>query len=367
MSPNPPRVVHLVCPASTGGVETVVRLLAGARHRLLGHTSVIAITSGGDTHPFVTELRDAGVPVVVRAPRGRRYFAEAREIASLLREMRVDVVHTHVYRADYIGYLAARRASVPAVSTFHGETGGDRLNRLYEWSVKRLFQRFDAIVCVSLVNRDKLRIAGSDLRNAHVVPNAIELGRLVDRDAARRELGLADSGLLVGWVGRLSHEKGPDLMLDAFARAHSTARLVFVGEGPMRPALEEQAAARGILVTFAGAIRGAGRVLRAFDVVAMSGRMEGMPMVMLEAMRAEVPVAGFLVGGIPEVLSSATGWPAAPENTDALGSAVSAALNDRPAAAVRAAAANALVQRDYGVERWVEAHERVYAAAMRRR
>jgi glycosyltransferase involved in cell wall biosynthesis len=357
-----------VCPAATGGVETVVRLLASARRSRGYDTEVIAITAEGSKHPFVSELRALGVPVTTRAPLGRRYLTEVAEIAAIVRGLRADVVHTHVYRADYLGYFAARRVGVAAVATFHGETAGDWMNRLYEWSVKRLFQRFDAVVCVSEVNRQKLRAVGSDLSNAHLVHNGAAFEQTLDAAAARRTLGIEAQERVVGWIGRLSHEKGPDLLLDALESMNGTApTVVFVGDGPMRPELEERARRLGSRVRFAGAIHGAARLARAFDVVAMSGRMEGMPMVMLEAMSARVPVAGFLVGGIPEVLSEATGWPAAPADPQALGRAIGAALQDRSAASARASAAEELVRREYSLDAWIDALERVYASALARR
>jgi glycosyltransferase involved in cell wall biosynthesis len=364
----PPKVVHLVCPAATGGAETVVRLLASARRRRGFDTEVIAITGDGPDHPFVNELRGLGVPITVRPPLGRRYLREVAEVADVVRRLGADVVHTHVYRADYIGYFAARKVGAAAVATFHGETAGDLMNRFYEWSVKRLFRRFDAVVCVSERNREKLRAAGSDLANAHLVRNGAAFEAGLDRAEARAQLGLAGTETVVGWIGRLSGEKGPDLLLDAVeAMGDPGLTVVFVGEGPMRPELEARAGRLRSRVIFAGSVINAARFIRAFDVVAMTGRMEGMPMVMLESMSARVPVAGFLVGGIPEVLSEKTGWPAPPEDAPALGLALAAALRERDASSKRALAAEALVRREYSLDSWVDAMERVYAAALSRK
>ncbi len=323
------------------------------------------MTNAGPDHPFVSDLRALGVPVTIRPLRGRRYLAEADEIASLLQQLRIDVVHTHVYRADFIGYLAARKTGVAAVTTFHGETGGDWLNRLYEWSVKRLFKRFDAVVCVSEVNRDKLRAAGSDLANAHLVRNGAAIEEVVDRAAARKALGLGDADVVVGWIGRLSHEKGPDLLLDAIDLLKDDApQVLFIGDGPMRAELEARVRRIRSRVTFAGSLPKASRLVKAFDLLAMSGRMEGMPMVMLEALSAGVPVTGFLVGGIPDVLSEKTGWPVPAGNVSALALAIAAALGDRRAAADRARAGEGLVRRDYSLQSWVDAMERVYETAL---
>jgi glycosyltransferase involved in cell wall biosynthesis len=348
-----------------GGAETVVRLLATARAGRAWPTEVFAITGEGDRHALVAELRAAGVPVTVLQPMGRRYFKEARDLAKILRRRGIEVLHTHVYRSDFIGYLAARFAGISVVATFHGETGGSRLNRLYEWSVKRLFRLFDAVICVSEANRAKLRAAGSNLRNAFVIPNGAAFEIRLDRTASRLRLGVDPRGLLIGWIGRLSPEKGPDLLLDAFGRIETPAHLVFIGDGPMRPQLMERARAEGLLVTFAGHVQSAAQLINAFDVVALSSRQEGMPMVLLESMGAGVPVAGFLVGGIPELLSSRTGWPVSPGHVDGLTQALESAVRSPEVARQKAAAAEALVRERFGLEAWVDGVEAVYDAVRR--
>jgi glycosyltransferase involved in cell wall biosynthesis len=359
------RVAHLICPAAMGGAETVVRLLGTGRARRSWATEVFTITGDGDRHPLITQLRAGGVPVEVQPLTGRRYLHEARGIARLVRARGVEVLHTHGYRADFIGYLAARMARVSVVSTFHGEIGGGPVNRVYEWSVKRLYRIFDAVICVAESGRERLRAAGSNLRNAFVVPNGAAFEAGLDRAAARAQLGINGSHPVVGWIGRLSHEKGPDLLLDAVGTMATPAHVVFIGDGPMRRELEQRAGADGLQVTFAGPIPDAARLLAAFDVVALSSRQEGMPMVLLESMGARVPVAAFLVGGIPALLSDETGWPAPPGDVAAFGNALESAIRGSEVARRRADAAEALTRERFGLESWVDAVEEVYDRARR--
>ena len=360
---QPLTVAHLICPAPMGGAETVVRLLASGRARQGLPTKVFAI-AGGEDHPFVTATRAAGVDVIVLPPLGRRYLKEIERVARLATDHGIDVIHTHVYRADYIGYFAARKAGITAVATLHGETGGDLMNRLYEWSVKRLFRRFDAVICVSDALCEKLRASGSDLSNAHVIRNGAAFEPGVDRAAARRELGVNGSDPIVGWIGRFTPEKGPDLLLDAARIMGRPVHLVLVGDGPMRSDLEARARQSGLRVTFAGSVPNASRLLKAFDLVALSSRMEGTPMVLLECMGAHVPVAAFLVGGIPAILSEETGWPAPPGDVGALARAISDGISDPTSAQRRAEKGAALAQANYSVDAWVDAVEAVYARAV---
>jgi glycosyltransferase involved in cell wall biosynthesis len=363
-----PRIAHLICPQVIGGAETVVRLLAAARTAMNRATTVVTMTDLGDHHPLVRGLRLAGVHVVVLPLLGRRYGKAADLVAGSLADHRIDLLHTHVYRADFIGYFAARRLGIPAVSTFHGDTGGDFKNRVYEWAVKRLYRRFDAVIAVSAVNRDKLRNVLHDLSRVSVVPNGIALEAVLDQVAARAQLGIDAGQRVVGWIGRLSPEKGPDLLLDAVASMPEPRPLiVVVGDGPLRMQLELRARDLSIPVLFAGAMPDASRLLRAFDTVVMSSRTEGTPMVLLEAMGAGVPVVAFGVGGIPTLLTDSRGWLVSAGDVPALGMAIATAVTNTAESRRRSVAAQTFIRRNYSVNSWVNAVDDVYAAALEKK
>src|SRR5213075_3189165 len=140
-----------------------------------------------------------------------------------------DVVHSHGYRADVIDALFLRRR-VPIVTTVHGFTGGDLKNRFYQWLQCRAYRRFDAVVAVSrLLSRELAERIGTS--RLHLVPNAYSCAsETLGRAAARSALGLPNDAVLVGWVGRLSPEKGPDVLLEALAHPEMppAARGVFL-------------------------------------------------------------------------------------------------------------------------------------------
>ena len=140
---------------------------------------------------------------------------------------------------------------------------------------------------------------------------------------------------LLGWVGRLSHVKGADIALAALARLRNdSARLVFVGDGPDRPALEAQAAALGVAsrVRFAGMVPQASSILPAFDALVLSSRSEGTPMILLETIHAGVPIVASAVGGVPDLLPAGTALLVPPNDPAALATAMDEVLADRGAA-----------------------------------
>lgn len=347
-----------------------MRALANAS-RERGRAVVVAILlQDGGSHPFAERLKADGVAArEIRCGR-RRYLAEVRELAAILRETGASVVHAHNYHADVVGWAAARRCGLPVVSTVHGFSSSDWKGKAYEWLDIQLLKRFDAVICVSEQTEAIMRRAGCRpdrlflVRNGHWAPPPLP------RADARRRLGLDETASVVGWVGRLSVEKGADLLLDAVSRGTPPPRcdVVLVGDGPERGALEARVRAAGpplARVRFAGQRDDAPALLAAFDVLALSSRREGTPMVVLEAMGAGVPVVAFGVGGVPQVVDETTGWLVPPENVAGFSAALGDALSRPGEASRRAAAATRRLAERFGAAEWLERTDAVYAAAER--
>jgi glycosyltransferase involved in cell wall biosynthesis len=356
-------VLHVIEPAPFGGAESVVAALSrGALARGLP-VAVAALVQDAASPPVYPALRAAGVPIhEIRCGR-RHYIAEVRALARLLRTLRPDVVHTHVYHADIVGTVAARLAGVPSVATVHGFTGGDRRNRLYEQADLLALRICRRVLCVSEAAAVRVRASGVTGARVRVVPNGWAGTAFLSRDEARAQLGLGRDDAVVGWVGRLSAEKGPDLFVDAVLPLLAEGRrAVLVGDGPERDAIAARLAAgsRAGGVLLAGARPDAGTLMRAFDVLVLSSRTEGVPMVLLDAMAASVPVVATAVGGIPSVVDEATAWLVPAGDTGALGAAIRAVLEDAEAARRRTHEAARRCADRFGIERWLDEVYAVY-------
>lgn len=360
-----PVVLHVIAPGAIGGAESVVTALAQARHATGRPTHVAALAPDPDT-AFIRGLRDAGVPVHPVVCPHRGYGCEIRGVRAAARSLGATVVHTHVYRADFAGYFAARRIGLPVVATYHGHVAGDWRNRAYEWLDRRLLAWFDAVVCVSAAGRRRLRRAWVPARRLHVIPNGHRPPPLADVAVARERLGIDGGTFTIGWVGRLSREKGADLLLEALAQLPPrSVRAVVIGDGAERVSLVEQARRLQLSdahTRFAGTVPDAAALFRAFDVLVLSSRTEGLPMVLLEALSAGVPVIAFAVGGIPEVITPEVGWLVPPGDVPALAAAVGDAAVNPGAVRQRADAGQRLFRERFNEGRWVEAYERLYAA-----
>jgi glycosyltransferase involved in cell wall biosynthesis len=293
-------------------------------------------------------------------------------IATMLREPRPDVVHSHQIGALLYAGPAARLAGVPVVvHTEHGKNYAGRLRmrllgRLAARSARRVFA----------VSGDILR----EMRDGQVVPPGklahVPNGADVDRfnladDMAelRREVGLPGEGPVIGTVGRLTGLKRHDVLLRGFARLRRpTARLLIVGDGPTREELVSLAASLGVTdrVMFAGYQDRPERALAAMDVFALTSDSEGMPLAILEAWAAGKPVVASRVGGVPELVADGrTGLLFAAGDDRALAGCLDRLLNDRPLAGALGEAGRALVRERYDTRVMARAYLRHYRDLLR--
>ncbi len=362
MTDRPLSILHVLAPADSGGLETVVRSLA-IGHAAMGHSVEIAAVTESPTSAFVQEARDAGLQVHVIESPPRSLVPERRGVRALLAQRKFNVMHSHGYRSDILDIGVARSMGVPSVTTLHGFSATDRKARAYEWLQIRAARRASAIVAVSSNVAASVALGGASPQSIHLIRNAIgTTSTPIDASAARNRLGLA-SGMHIGWIGRLSSEKGPDIMIDAMQYLTDLpVTLSFIGDGPDRSALTEQASRLGVAasVRFHGRVADAATLLLAFDVVALSSRTEGTPMVVLEAMSAGVPIVAPRVGGVPDMLSMNEASLVDAEDPKALADAIRAALADREAAAGRAARAHARLVTEFDVQSWLARYEALY-------
>ena len=332
--------------------------------------TVAAVAAGDDKlSPFLEPLIARGVEVrKIRVPH-RAYLRERRRMADVCRELNPDVLHTHGYRPDLLARGPAKRQGIATVTTVHGFTGNGWKNRFYEALQVQCFKKFDAVVAVSEPLRKGLVEAGVPSGRAWMIRNApVGLETPLTRTEARRVLGLPEDGPIVGWVGRLSPEKGPDVLLRAMTLIGvPQAHVSYLGDGPARVALEAQEremVAQESLdsdrVRFHGTVPNAGRLLKAFDVLVLSSRTEGTPMVLFEAMDAEVPVVTTRVGGVPDVVTGQEAILVPSEDVEALARGIRRVLDNPADAGQRAQRAGRRLRQNFSPERWLDRYEDLY-------
>ena len=330
-------VVHLMASPFVGGPERQV--LGLARALPPGYrTTFLSFAERGLARPLLDLARQQGFESVELRENFPRLHRAAAEIAGHLKRLRADVLCTSCYKPDLVGWLAARKAGVPVVAIAHGWTGATRRVKVYETLDAFLMRWFGAVACVSEAVAARVRRAGVPARKVVIIRNALDTTPYDEPfPDARANVELffsAPPRRIVGAVGRLSPEKGFDVLIDAAAivlRQIDDVGFVLFGDGPLRAELEARVRAKGLEGRFvlAGFRNDLERHLPGLDLVASSSHTEGLPVALLEAQAAGVAVVATAVGGTPEaVLDGRTGLLVPPADPGALAASISSALAD---------------------------------------
>lgn len=290
---------------------------------------------------------------------------EIVRLRRIVASLQPDLVHLHSSKAGLAGRLAihGRLPTVFHPNAWSFEALEGRLRRVAT-SWERFSARWtDVVVCVSAEERDRGLAAGIGAEWL-TVPNGVDVGALREasneqRGAARRDLDLPSAPIVV-CVGRLSRQKGQDVLLEAWPyvleRAPS-ARLILVGDGPEEDRLRERA---GPGVQFAGHRSDVPAWLAAADVVALPSRWEGMSFAMLEAMARGRSVVSTDVPGAREALGE-TGAIVPPEQPRPLADAIIERLLDPVKAAREGHTARLRAEKDYNFRATANAIAELYA------
>ena len=257
-----------------------------------------------------TKAEQAGAPLVSIPDRGFWDWRVVRQLLRACREHRVTIWHGHDYKTNALGLLLKRFHRMRLVTTAHGWVQETSRTPLYYRIDKWCLPRYERVVCVSTDLYDTCRAAGVAERKLLLLDNGIDATDYARRRTVREAkglLGLPQESQLIGAVGRLSGEKAFDVLvraLHALRARGRDVRLVVVGEGDARPALEKLIAELGLAdrVTLAGWRADVRGYFEAMDVFALSSLREGLPNVVLEAMALEVPVVATRVNGVPRLV-----------------------------------------------------------------
>ena len=366
-------VLQLIPTLDRSGAEKQMVLLAEGLPRDRFRVEVAALTRLG---PLEADLIHAGIPVTAIGKRHKVDPLALERLTRFLRRKRFDVVQTWIYAADTYGRVAAHRAGVPVVVT--AEMAVDLWKGRSERAVDRFLARWtDRIVgnsqAVSDFYRDTVGIPAAKLA---VIPSGIaddEPPPEVDPAAVRRELGLPADCPLALFVGRLAEQKGvADLLsaLDLLRHVRPDLRTLIVGDGPLRERLEATARAYELVeprrAYFLGHRNDVPRLLASCDLLVLPSLYEGMPNVVLEAMRFRKPVVATAAPGTTEVVvDNATGLLVPLRKPPALARAIRQIVDDPALADRLGAAGRSRVETEFGVDRMIARFADLYESLAR--
>jgi glycosyltransferase involved in cell wall biosynthesis len=360
------RVVEVMATGTNGGAQEHVYNLVSRMDR--GHYDVSVVSlSGGSAARRLARL---GVDVTVIDEPDDAIATGI--LAAHLADLRADVVHTHMYRAEVVGTKAAialreaghRRPWVMA--TVHSSRV--RSDEDQE-ALRRLTPEMDHLVVVSNAIEAKVLAEGRAGVPRSLIYNGVDLERYDHQEPCctlREEFGMDPDSPIVGVVGRLELEKGHPTLLEAWPMVLAQvpkAYLVIVGEGSRLDALHQIVREQGIErhVVFTGRREDIPAVTAALDVAVLPSYREAQGLAILEAMALSRPVVASNVGGIPEMIEDGvTGLLVPPHDPPALAAAIVRMLRDHQLADMLARAGHDLVHDRFCVQLMVNAIQALY-------
>ena len=292
--------------------------------------SAYSSSSNADAHPMIVAARERSIAIHAIPDSPGFSWNIVDSIVDLMDQLDIQVLHTSDLRSNIYGLLARRRrCSVAVVCTAHGWIANTPLRRLMRLLDKALLRAFDRVIFVSHATRDLVPQWWIPDDRSTILHNALPLATYGRAHGDRRRV-VPDSARQVVLlnVGRLSPEKGQDLLLFAVARLihdYPGILLRFAGIGPMEDRLRALAADLGLTgqVEFLGYVPDMPSLYAEADLVVQSSLTEGLPNVILEAAFLEVPVVATDVGGTREVIEHCHGgWLIEPGSVDALADGV---------------------------------------------
>ena len=321
------RVLEVIGNAIVGGMESWVEQLVSR----LPDTQFEVIALCPFESPFTYRLRALGIEVVIAPMPESPLWDSIQTAVTLVSARHIDLLHAHLPNAHVLAGIVGSLTAKPVLTTIHG-----RQMTMLDLEVHRTCATHVSVVCRhSYFHALSLGTAAGRLS---CEPNGIDTARFKpsqQRSGVLRDaLHLGPMTPLVGFIGRLSPEKGPDVFIRAallLQGLQPDAHCVLVGEGPMESALRTLTDKLGLAdrVHFAGLLRDMPGVYQDLDLSVSSSHSEAMPLALIEAMSSGLPVVATRVGGVPEIVEHGqSGWLVAPGDFEDIAARVDAILSD---------------------------------------
>jgi glycosyltransferase involved in cell wall biosynthesis len=329
------KILQLISSAGHYGAENMLVSLASRLNQMDCDCTVGVFQN---LHRPNTEIAKVatrlGVSVEVFPCNGRADRQAIRRIRAYLRGGAFDVLHTHGYKANLYGYLAAAPLPVSLVATCHNWSKCSTSLRAYALLDHAVLRRYHKIVTVSESVASSLRRFRIPQRRLVTINNGIEISSFESAEPSLGNEIQNGARTVVGMVGRLIPAKGAEYFLRAaqgILESFPSTLFVLVGDGPFRSGLEALAHDLGIErnVVFTGQRGDMPGVYASLDIFVLPSLSEGMPLSILEAMAARRPVVATRVGSIPTVvISGQTGLLVEPRDVPALRDSVLRLIED---------------------------------------
>lgn len=320
MKKRPVRIALLATVVEFGGSEKVIlSLLDNINTELFDVVPIIYTRSDQTNNRFISRLEQMKKKYYFISVNKYKFkylnpIINIVETYNILKTNQFDLLHTHGYRADVLGSITGKITGLSLISTCHGFIANDTNLTLYNMIDRIILRSFNKIITVSKGIKDDLIKSGIHESHITVLQNAVS-GHYSNelfsqnRQSKRKLVKIDGKDFVIGYLGRLSEEKGIKYLIEAgslLLNESMPIRLLIIGEGPQKKEMEGlvKKANIGDNITFVGFQSEIEEWLPAMDVFVLPSLTEGTPMSLLEAMAYGIPVVASAVGGVPQVIDS---------------------------------------------------------------
>jgi glycosyltransferase involved in cell wall biosynthesis len=369
---EPIRVLQLCASLTAGGAERLIHGLARTldRRHFTVHVCALSVVGG---NAFQQEFDRDNIPVYVV---GARKMFDPRMYIKLIRYIRennIQIIHTHLTNADFVGRIVGKILGIPVVSTMHNIPKDYDMQKSYA----KVLEKFTAQHAVSHLIAVSERIRQLFIQEWRIpaqtistITNGVPLNDFLPVPEGVIRSG-GQQGPVITTIGRLTPQKAQHIFIEAAAhivKAYPDASFQIVGRGHLENELKALAQKLGIAeqVQFAGVRHDIPNILAASDIFVLSSAWEGLPVTAIEAMAAARPVVLTDVGGIRDLVESGKhGFIVPPHNAQALADALLELLREPQKAQAMGLAGRTHVQKAFSMELFARNHEQLYTTIVR--
>jgi len=302
-------VLQLICPSGFYGAERWIVALANNIDREHYRCDLALTVEPGDKPlELADRYREIGQEVFELPMSGRFDIGVINRLCALIKERQIQVLHTHGYKSDIIGVIAARKAGIRSVCTPHGFENADDLKlRAYIWLGCQSMRFFDSVAPLSRQLCDDSKQYGVKPSRIEYIQNGVDLSE-VEAVRDNQDQTSARSVKRIGFVGQMISRKNIGDLLDIFdglCTKYDNLELILLGDGEDRAKLEIYAAALAARdkIQFLGFRSDRLALLKSFDLFVMTSSLEGIPRCLMESMAMGIPVAAYDIPGIDQLVT----------------------------------------------------------------
>ena len=345
--------------------------MALSKHMPSNVTSELAVTLEPGTEDLELVKQFSSIGKTHHVPmHGRFDLGAVKKLAALIKDNNIDIIHTHGYKSDILGVMAAKKAGIPCVVTPHGfENAADFKLRLFIWAGCQAMRFADKVVPLSkqlMADVKQFNIAENKLA---YIQNGVDLSE-VEAVRVTKQPKPENNKKVIGFVGQMISRKNITSILDCFNalfKKRNDIELVFLGDGEDRPKLEAYANTLDSesAISFLGFRNDRLEQLRDFDMFVMTSTLEGIPRCLMEACAMEIPVSAYDIAGIDQLITHKESGLLTPlHDTQQLQKDWETLLDDTHYAQQLAQNARIFVQENFSAQRMADEYHELFSTML---